>query len=97
MDILGLEAFPGAQSNILLGAFPGEMNGLSTSVTLALALEVVDVLDPVVVLTSSLRVGLACIFRFFINQGLPDPRLHFLTSYCEGLRSYPKTALLDAS
>jgi hypothetical protein len=40
------------------------MTGLFASVTLALAPEVVDVLDPMVVVTSSLRVGLACIFRF---------------------------------
>jgi hypothetical protein len=44
----------GARSNILLGAFPREMTGLSASVTLALALEVVDVLDPVDVVTTIL-------------------------------------------
>jgi hypothetical protein len=51
----------------------------------------------VVVVTSILRVGLACILRFFIDQGLPDLRLHFLTSSCEALGSYTETALLDAS
>jgi hypothetical protein len=49
LDNLGLEFYfwcIGARSNILLGAFPREMTGLSASVALALALEVVDVLDP---------------------------------------------------
>jgi hypothetical protein len=73
------------------------MTGLSASVTLALALEVVDVLDPVDVVTTSLRVVFACNFRLFIDQGLPDPQLHFWTSSCEALRSYTETALLDAS
>jgi hypothetical protein len=75
LDNLGLEFYfrcIGAQNNILLGAFPGEMTRLSASVTLALALEVVDVLDPVDVVTTSLRVSLACNFRFFIDQDLPD-------------------------
>jgi hypothetical protein len=100
LDNLGLEFYircTGARSNILLGAFPREITGLSASVTLALALEVVDVLDPVDVVTTSLRVCLACNFRFFIDQGLPDPRLHFLTSSYEALRIYTETALLNAS
>jgi hypothetical protein len=71
------------------------MTGLFASVTLALALELVDVLDLVDVVTSNLRVGLDCNFRFSIDQGLPDPQLHFLTSSCEALRSYTETALLD--
>jgi hypothetical protein len=67
LDNLGLEFYfrcIGARSNILLGAFPEEMIGLSASVTLALALEVVDVLDLVDVVTSSLRVCLACNLDF---------------------------------
>jgi hypothetical protein len=73
------------------------MTGLSASVALALALEVVDVLDPVDVVTTSLRVVFAYNFIFFIDQGLPDLQLHFLTSSCEALRSYTETALLDVS